>query len=129
MDIPAVISDRVATLSAECGTPLRIVSYWENEFRPGWYCRFRGVGLKSDFLVIELAGTLAVELVETRSDEVDMFIFVNGVRVTNSNPKSPGKYLWRRGSEQFRWDYLDDGIGYDQFDSLDNGKWRLDESQ
>lgn len=129
MAIPDAISSRLAKLSTECGTSLRVVSYWQNECRPGWYCRFRGVALKSAFLVIELAGTLSVELDETRPDEVDLFIFVNGIRLTNSNLNSPGRYLWRRGSEPFRWDYMDDGGGYDQLQSLDTGNWCADESK
>src|ERR1051326_1213175 len=80
MAIPSVICERVAKLSGECGTSLRIVSYWRNEFRSGWSCRFRGVAIASYVLVMELAGTLAVELESHRSDEVDLFIFVNGIR-------------------------------------------------
>ena len=124
MAIPSVISQRLSQLGAECGTELQVVSHWANEFRPGWYCRFRGVAVRSDLLIIELAGTLAVELGADRSDDVDMFIFVNGTRVSAWNPKSAFKYLWRTGSDSLRWDYLDDGCGYDQFETLDNEAWR-----
>lgn len=124
MDIPATIRDRLASLSAECGVPLQVFRYWENEYRPGWYCRFRGTALKSDLLVIELAGTLVVELDEGRFDEVDLFVFVNGIRVNDLGPRSSGNYLHRRGSQPFQWDRLDEG--YEPFVSLDVEEWRLE---
>jgi hypothetical protein len=127
MTVPTPIAERLARLSAECGTELKVVSHWANEFRPGWYCRFRGTVLASELLVIELAGTLAIELQEDKSDEVDLFVFVNGRRVSIQPARQPsepsGKYLWRRGTAPLTWDCLDDG--YDSFQTLDDDKWRL----
>ncbi len=102
MNIPEVIHNRLADLSKDCGVALRVVKYWENEFRPGWYCWFRGVATESRLLRIELAGTLSIELGSNQVDETDMFLFVNGVRL--GPLASPYKYLWRRGSEVFIWD-------------------------
>lgn len=124
MKTPKVISERLSHLSADCGVELMVVRFWENEFRAGWYCRFRGVAIKSEFLVIELAGTLAVELEGDGSDEIDLFVFVNGIRVSPFNEPNSYKYLWRRGSDSFRWDYLDDGAGYEQFHTLEDDGWR-----
>ncbi len=109
MSIPQIIHDRLANLSTQCGATLRVVKHWENEFRPGLYCWFRGTVTDSRLLRIELAGTLAIELAPDQHDETDMFVFVNGVRL--GPLASPNNYLWRRGSELFRWDDHDPGLG------------------
>jgi hypothetical protein len=69
------------------------------------------VVLESDLLLIELAGTLAVELEAGRANEVHLFVFVNGTRLRDysQNRRTVAKYLWRRGSEPFRWENLDEG--------------------
>ena len=108
MSAPKIILDRLADLSKECGVTLRVVKHWENESHPGLYCWFRGIVSDSRLVRIELAGTLAIELDPNRDDETDMFVFVNGVRVVPLD--SPYKYLWRRGSDRFRWDDLDPGF-------------------
>lgn len=124
MNIPEVIHDRLADLSKECGVTLRVVKHWENEFRPGWYCWFRGVATESRLLRIELAGTLAIELGSNQVGETDMFLFVNGVRL--GPLASPYNYLWRRGSEVFSWDNQDPGFemwtNLDRFDKIERQK-------
>jgi hypothetical protein len=92
------------------------VKHWENEFRAGWYCWFRGEVVGSRLLKIELAGTLCIELGPEREDETDMFVFVNGVRT--GSLATPNKYLWRRGSDPFIWD--DQDPGFENWTTLDH---------
>lgn len=122
MHVPEVVLERLAKLSAECGTILRVVKHWESEYRPGWYCWFRGTALESQLVKIELAGTLAIDLTSEGEDETNLFVFVNGVRV--GMKASPYKYLWRRGSGLFDWDDQDEGFenweSLEQFDELES---------
>ena len=106
-DLPAVIQDRVGGLSDCLGVRLDVTRFWEDEFRPGWYCRFLGVVLKSSAFTVHVAGSLAVSLQGDPQDEVDLFLFVNGERVGRF--ESPYQYLHRKGGEPFRWDDLEDG--------------------
>jgi hypothetical protein len=121
MAYPEPILDRLQTFSAELGVSLTIVQFWENEFRPGWCFRFHGVVHNSKLLLLEIAGTMAVELSPGRSDEVDLFLFVNGKRVGLKT--APFQYLTRIGSGSLSWDDVDPA--YEQFDSLDWLPWKL----
>jgi hypothetical protein len=116
MSVPHIVQERLAKLSAECGVALRVVKHWENEFRPGWLCWFRGTVTNSQLIRVELAGTLAIELGSEREDETDMFVFVNGARV--GLQASPRKYLWRRGKDHFIWD--DQDQGYEDWTTLEH---------
>lgn len=129
MSIPKIIQDRLAELSTECGVTLRVVKHWENQFRPGWYCWFRGAVTDTQLVRIEFAGTLAIELGTDRKDETDMFVFVNGVRV--GPLASPNKYLRRCGCEPFSWDNQDPGFEtwatLDGFDEIERKQKSLAE--
>lgn len=108
MSIPDIITQNLQQLSNECGVALHLTHYWENEFCPGWYCRFHGIVHQSDLLSVELAGSLVIAIDQHHKDEVDLFLFVNGVRVGPID--SPYQYLHRRDSTPFRWDDLDSGF-------------------
>jgi hypothetical protein len=108
MDAPAVIEERVRQLSSECGAEFQIIRFWQNEYRPGWYCRFYGCIHRSELLLIELAGSLAIELDEKHKDDVDLFVFVNGTRV--GQLQAPYRYLHRNGQGSLNWEDLDPGF-------------------
>ncbi|MEM8531083.1 MAG: hypothetical protein AAGF95_09590 [Chloroflexota bacterium] len=108
MSIPDIITQSIEQLSDECGIALQITRYWENEFGPGWYCRFHGIVHQSDLLQVELAGSLTIAIDQHHKNEIDLFLFVNGVRVGQID--NPHQYLHRQGSEPLRWDDLDPGF-------------------
>jgi len=104
MTIPQIILDRVQQLSDEFGVPVSVERQWQNEFGPGYYCRAHGCLHKSANLCIELVGSLAVG---TKDDHLDLFIVVNGVRI--SPVTQPYRYLHRRDAGPFHWDNRDQG--------------------
>jgi hypothetical protein len=115
MYVPPEITSRIEKLSERLRCKLSVVQCWINEFRPGMYCRFRGVLHDSSVIKIEVAGTISVELTPTREDELDLFLFVNGRRV--GLYKQGFKYLCGRANGDLRWDDTDEG--YEGFDTLD----------
>ena len=108
MNIPNIITQNLQQLSDECGIALRVTRHWENEFRPGWYCRFHGTVHHSDLLSVELAGSLAIAIDQHHKNEIDLFLFINGIRVGPID--NPYQYLHRRSNTGFRWDDLDPGF-------------------
>lgn len=112
MAVPHVVAERVDQLATELSVSLRIERHWENEFGSGHYCRVHGVVHDSPVLRVELVGSLAIE---TKADEIDLFILVNGVRL--SPVKNPFAYLHRPDGGEFRWDDLD--MGYEVQTTLD----------
>jgi len=104
MNIPQIVVERVDQLATELMVPLRIERHWENEFGPGHYCRVHGIVQNSPVLRVELVGSLAIG---TKADEDDLFILVNGVRL--SPMSTPFAYLHRPEGGEFRWDDLDEG--------------------
>ena len=107
MPTSSELLDRIDRISAGCGVLLQVTRSWEDEFRPGWYCRFRGVVHKSPALTIQVAGSLAVDRTGQREDELDLFLFANGDRL--GRLEKPYEYLHRRGAGPLRWDDLDEG--------------------
>lgn len=108
MEAPGELLERITRLSAECGVAFELTRFWENEFRPGWYCRFRAVVLESRALTLQIAGSLAVDPTGERQDEVDLFVFANGDRLGKLD--KPDEYLHRRGAGPFLWADLDEGF-------------------
>jgi hypothetical protein len=108
MEAPGELLERIRSLSTECGVALELTRFWANEFRPGWYCRFRGAVHESLALTIHIAGSLAVDLAGERQDEVELFLFANGDRL--GRLEKPYEYLHRRGEGPFQWADLDDGF-------------------
>lgn len=112
MAIPQTVTEHVNKLATELRVPLQIERYWENEFGSGHYCRVLGRIHESPTLTVEVVGSLAVG---TRADELDLFILVNGVRLSPVN--NPFAYLHRPEGGEFRWDDLD--MGYEAQTTLD----------
>lgn len=112
MTVPHVVAERVDILAAELRVPLQIKRHWENDSGPGHYCRVHGVMHESPLLTVELVGSLAIG---TRADEMDLFILVNGVRLSPINNQFA--YLYRPQDGDFRWDDLDPG--YEEQTTLD----------
>ena len=104
MAVSQEVLDRVQQLSDEFGMKFSVERQWENEFGPGAYCRVYGCVHESANLRIELVGSLAVG---PKGDYLDLFIVVNGVRV--SPVTEPFRYLHRRNPGPFRWDDLNQG--------------------
>jgi hypothetical protein len=98
------VLDRVDRLAAELGVPLAIERHWGNESGSGHYCRVLGTIHDSSSLRVDIVGSLAIG---TKADETDLFVLVNGVRV--SPVDDPFAYLHRREGEGFCWDDLDEG--------------------
>lgn len=115
MYVPPEIMSRVEKIGERLQCELSVVQCWINEFRPGMYCRLRGVLHGSSALKIEVAGTLCVELTSDHKDQIDLFLFVNGRRV--GLYREEYKYLIGRGEGDFVWD--DDNPGFENFDRLD----------
>ena len=116
MYVPPEITSRVAKIGERLQCELSVVQCWLNEFRPGMYCRLRGVLHDSSAVKIEVAGTLCIELNGDRDDELDLFLFVNGRRV--GLYRDGRKYLIGRGEGDLIWD--DDDPGFEDFDRLDD---------
>ena len=108
MEAPGELVARLERLSAECGVAFELTRFWANEFRPGWFCRFRGVLHESRALTVQVVGSLAVDLAGERQDEVELFLFANGVRL--GRLERPYEYLHRRGGGPFLWADLDEGF-------------------
>jgi hypothetical protein len=79
------------------------------------YCNFRGTLHESPELLIEIAGTLCAELTAGRTDQISLFLFINGQRV--GLYREPFKYLIGHGDRALDWGYNDEG--FDQFETLD----------
>lgn len=108
MEIPAILHERIISLSNEIDVRLEVTRFWADEFRPGWYCRFWGQLHESSAFAVHVAGSLAVDLSGDRRDEIDLFLFVNGDRVGRLD--APYQYLHRRSDGPFRWLNIDDGF-------------------
>ena len=97
MDVPQPIIDRVQTLSDELGVALSVNKWWDNEFGSGYYCRAHAVVLNSQHVRIEFVCSVAID---TKKDDVDLFVLVNGVRVAPVT--DPWHYLHQDGNGPFR---------------------------
>jgi len=91
-------------MATDLDVPLSIEKHWDNEFGPGHYCRVFGTIHDSKSLRVEIVGSLAIG---TKADETDLFILVNGIRVSPVDDSFA--YLHRPEGESFRWDDLDEG--------------------
>lgn len=108
MHVPPQIKNRIALLSARLDCDVEIVRCWQNEGgRSVMYCNFRAIIKNSPACRLEYAGTLRCELTPGHEDFLDLFIFMNGERLTRAVNGS--KYLIGRGDSEIKWDYDDDG--------------------
>ena len=115
MYIPPELTERIDSLGKRIGSSLAIVRCWKSDFSESvMLCNFRGVVHKSTELLIEVAGTLCAELSPDRRDEVDLFFFINGRRVSLYD--EPHKYLIGFGDEGLKWEYNDEG--FDEFNCI-----------
>ena len=114
MNIEEKAKELLQKLSKEVGCNLEIKKIWPEGENNGFYCRFYGILKETDLLKIEVAGSLCHRLFEGElNEEVDLFIFLNGERLTIN--QKPGNYLWKH-KEGFNWDDVDEG--YHQKNSL-----------
>lgn len=71
------------------------------------YCNFKGVISDSPSFLLEIGGTLCCEITPGLDDLLDLFVFLNGQRLTRAVNGSD--YLIGRGNSALKWDYDDDG--------------------
>ena len=108
MYVPPQIKNRIALLSARLDCDVEIVRCWQSDGgRPVMYCNFRALIKNSPACRLEYAGTLCCELTLGVEDLLDLFIFLNGQRLTRAVNGSD--YLIGHGNAQIKWDYDDDG--------------------
>ncbi len=107
MDINQKASELIEILSEEVGCKLEIKKIWPDSDNPGFYCRFYGLLIETKVLKIEVAGSLCHRIFQNElNEEVDLFYFINGKRVTTNEKQ--GQYLWKY-KDLYEWDDIDEG--------------------
>ena len=112
MEIPATLTERVESLSAELRIRLAIEKWWPNDLGSGFYGRVHGLIHDSESIRLEVVCSVSAG---TGKDDVDLFILLNGTRVAPVT--SNWDYLHRQGTGEFR--LVCDDMGYDGQIDLD----------
>ena len=108
MYVPPQIETRIASLGTQLNCALNVTRCWQSEGgRPVLYANFKGLINDTPLFRLEVGGTLCYELTPELDDLLDLFIFLNGKRLTCAENGS--KYLIGRGDSLPDWDYDDDG--------------------